>query len=317
MRMMHCNLSITLCVVALVLSIKADPITSYAALGDSYAAGDGAGSSKLLPGSDPVCGRFTDAYPIWISNNSALSISPYEFRNAACGRATTHSIIKDQVPRIADSQIVTLTVGGNEVDFFLVLNECIQQWHPLGSCHNQLVASKKAIESSKFIADYNLMIREAVSKLAPGARLFVTGYATFFNEFTEQCNFVTFSKTRPDNYLTNELRAKFNSLVQLLNGVIQAAAEAHGAEYVDIDSIFEGHRFCEEGVDEPVQREATWFFTLKYDQSDMTLKGAGSQTAMGNPFEDFYDLTRVFHPTGLGHKAIHQAIVKKILGEAA
>ena len=155
-----------------------------------------------------------------------------------------------------------------------------------------------------------------MGRLAPGARLLVTGYATFFNEMTEQCNHATFSKTNPNNRLTNELRGRFNSLVRLLNSVIKAAAEAHNAEYIDIDSVFAGHRFCEEGVVEPAERDDTWFFTLKYDHEDGIAKKSNLQNVLGNPFKEFYDLTRVFHPTGLGHKAIHEAIITQILDHA-
>ena len=35
-------------------------------------------------------------------------------------------------------------------------------------------------------------------------------------------------------------------MVRLINDVIKAAVEAHEAIYVDVDRLFEGHRFCEE-----------------------------------------------------------------------
>ena len=47
---------------------------SYAALGDSYASGDGAGSSKLLPNWDISCGRFSEAYPVQLANSTNLEI---------------------------------------------------------------------------------------------------------------------------------------------------------------------------------------------------------------------------------------------------
>jgi len=303
------------CTISLSSVSASKRITSYTALGDSYASGDGAGSSKLLPG-DSLCGRFSGAYPIWIANSSSTAISPYEFRNAACGGATTLDIIAKQLSSIEDSQIVTLTVGGNEVDFFLILNECIHQWHPISNCDAQLVNSKKKIESGTFISNYNTMVREAVTRLAPGARLLITGYATFFNEVTEQCNTVSFSKTQPQNVLSNELRARFNSLVRLLNAVIRAAAEAHGATYIDIDAVFEGHRFCEEGVVEPADRDDTWFFTLNYDHNRELSRPADIQTTINNPFKEFFDLTRVFHPTGLGHKKIQEEILTHVLEHA-
>ena len=81
----------------------------------------------------------------------------------------------EQLDDMEDSQIVTLTVGGNEVDFFLILNECIHQWHPLLDCDSQLVKSKKVIESGTFIH----------VSLVPNMRLYSQSHLRCF-EFSKQ-----------------------------------------------------------------------------------------------------------------------------------
>lgn len=302
-----------ICVLTLpTLSAYASPhsgaITSYTALGDSYASGDGAGSSSWIPRGDPLCGRFSDAYPVRIANSSILSIDPKKFRNAACGGASSVSILLTQLSSIQDSKITTLTVGGNEVDFFTILNECVHQWRPLRTCDAQLKASEDKIEDPNLSRNFNNMLYYGVKRLSTGARLLVTGYATVFNEETTQCDPATFSVRDPDNFLSRELRARFNNLVRGLNEKIRNAAEAQGAEYVDIDTALEGHRFCEEGVVEPdTMREETWLFNLKYENKNdnQMLKEMDhnqhifeEQTLSPNPVGDFFDLTRVFHPTG-------------------
>jgi hypothetical protein len=100
-------------------------IVSYAALGDLYAIGAGAGFLQLPPHLDVGCGRFSEAYPVQVAKSSSLEIEESQFRNLAYGGASTASVLHGQVLYIGDSRIVTLTVGGNEVDFFAVLNECI------------------------------------------------------------------------------------------------------------------------------------------------------------------------------------------------
>ena len=292
-------------------------ITSYAALGDSYASGDGAGSTKVLPHFDVGCGRFSDAYPVQLANSSALDVQESAFLNLACGGQSTLTVLRGQVPQITDSQLVTLTVGGNEADFFAVLNECIHQWRPISSCDKEWRKSRSLIESTEFIDNYGKLVKGAVQNLKPGARLFITGYARFFNDETEQCSHITFSRTDPNNLLTCAMRAKFNDLISKLNDVIKAAAETFDAKYIDIDSIFEGHRFCEEDVLEPdPHRDETWFFNLKY-KNEASLFGEDRPGPMHNgildPIKDFFDLTRTFHPTSLGHTAIKNEILRQIL----
>ena len=305
---------------ALTFAAPRSKVSSYAALGDSYASGDGAGSSKLLPNFDISCGRFSGAYPVHVANETSLAISPSSFKNLACGGSSTTSVSRWQVPLISDSDVVTLTVGGNEVDFFVLLNECVHQWRPYSSCEAELDKSRSLIESTGFISSYGNMIRGIMEKLKPNARLLVTGYATFFNEESDQCSHISFSRTKPDNLLTKSLRREFNNLVRLLNDVISSTCAASGAEYIDINQVFEGHRFCERGVVEPSKRDETWFFNIDYDDNS----GLGSdaifvtqedhQKRLPGPIKDFFDLTRTFHPTDAGHRAIANCLVAHMTG---
>lgn len=306
------------CILALTLAVCSRlaraTLTTYAALGDSYAAGDGAGSSRWLPHLDPACGRFSDAYPAQLANNGSLSIE--HFRNVACGGATTTSILYKQMFSLRGADLVTIQVGGNEVDFFPVLNECIQQWRPLSTCDREVNRARSLIQSSRFVQAFDNMVKHAAGKTNIGEHLLILGYARFFNAETEQCNHVSFSKTNPANILSNELRASFNDLVTMLNVVIEASARAHGATYVDTDTLFEGHRFCEEGVDEPRSDwDGTWFFresptSAAEETAYAAVVGVSYQQKMGlsNPFKRFSDLTRTFHPTRRGHLAIARHI---------
>ena len=146
-------------------------IESYAALGDSYAAGAGAGSHKSYPILDGLCARFSDAYPVQVANSSSLDIQEHQFRNLACGGSSTSRVLEDQVPCISDSQIVTLTVGGVEVDFLATLNECVHQWRPFSTCEKALEKSRGLMQSSKFIESYDKLLKGAVQNLDPGARI--------------------------------------------------------------------------------------------------------------------------------------------------
>jgi lysophospholipase L1-like esterase len=284
-------------------------ITTYTSLGDSYAAGSGAGTNK-----GSLCSPFSYSYPVQL----VKAIGPVRFHGAACGGASTSSVIWDQLSWIGDSDLVTLTVGGNEVGFFSVLNECVYQWAPQGTCDSELPKSRRLIESSRFIEGYSKMVKLSLQRIKPKGRLLVTGYATFFNEETTACDGVTFSRTDPEQFLTRQLRRELNDLVRMLNHVIRSAAEASGAEYVDIDQMFKGHRFCEEGVSEPNNsRSETWFFNLHYDSASARKSEASHQAHSQEVFSVrlgkwYVDVARVFHPTKEGHGGIRDAIVNQL-----
>ncbi|ETN41434.1 uncharacterized protein HMPREF1541_03370 [Cyphellophora europaea CBS 101466] len=283
----------------------------YAALSDSYAAGDGAGSPRLPPHREFGCGRFDGAYPVLLANNFSLLIPPSGFTNVACGGASSTSVRTTQVPYIGDADFVTVTVGGNEIDFFVVLNACVHQWFPGGDCDAEIVRAREAVQAGTLLRRYGEMIAAAKKTMKDDARLLVTGYARFFNSQTTQCDHVSFSRRDPDRVLSREMRVQFNAIVGMLNDVIEASAEAHGASYVDIDQVFDGHRFCEEGVVEPSSTNQTWFFNLEYPQP-RTAPSAGQHVLPG-PIKDYLDMTRAFHPNALGHKAIAEKIAQLIL----
>ncbi|KAJ9654938.1 hypothetical protein H2198_006120 [Neophaeococcomyces mojaviensis] len=319
MQILSCYLNILSTLPCFALA-KVLTVQSYAALGDSYAAGDGAGSSRFLPNLDITCGRFSGAYPVQIANSSHLNVQPFEFWNVACGGATTKSVILKQLTYVNGVDLVTIQVGGNEVDFFPVLNECIQQWRPLSTCDRALTRARRLIQSTYFVETFHNMVAHAAKKMNGRGLLLILGYAKFFDAETEQCNSATFSKTNPANVLSNELRRTFNGLVVMLNDIIRASAEASGAVYVDVDGLFEGHRFCEEGVEEPrPDWEGTWFFREKGQKSKDVLQQLlfepdrriqePKQLSWPNPLKEFADLTRTFHPTPNGHVAIAEKVV--------
>ena len=95
----------------------------YVALGDSYAAGVGAFS--YLPGTvESKCYRATDGYAEKIAAATHLSL---EF--PACMGAKVHDLMEGKKAQLrtvgVDTQLVTLSIGGNDVGFSTVLQSCI------------------------------------------------------------------------------------------------------------------------------------------------------------------------------------------------
>src|SRR5436190_8715465 len=90
--------------------------TVYAAVGDSYSSGVGAGSY----GSSGSCYRSSKAYAqLWTNAHAGTSLS-----FLACSGARTGDVINQANSIPAGTTLVTVTVGGNDAGFTDVITTC-------------------------------------------------------------------------------------------------------------------------------------------------------------------------------------------------
>lgn len=89
----------------------------YVAMGSSFAAGSGIDESK--PGSPARCGRSVSNYAALVAEHFNLALD-----DQTCGGATTESILAPwgelpaQIDAVnADTRLVTITVGGNDIGY--------------------------------------------------------------------------------------------------------------------------------------------------------------------------------------------------------
>ena len=179
-------------------------------------------------------------------------------------------------------QIATLTAGGDDVEFLWLILYCILQFFKNNPCDEQITRSRGILESDKLYNSLDYVIKNAlirgIKAAGPGFKLFVTGYAHFFNEDSDQCDNTCFSYWDPkcDNSrkLDKDLRKRLNQLAKDLNQKIQDVVknnEQWDVEYADYDVEFGGHRFCEEGSTEPDDNNpGIWFFHLNTEGNGRT-----------------------------------------------
>lgn len=89
-------------------------IKKFAAIGDSYSAGIGAGSRLGSFGTpDWLCSRYDHAYPNLMNQSPMLGDpSKRTFEFYSCSGAVVSEIVNDQLPRISSGQdIITLSAG--------------------------------------------------------------------------------------------------------------------------------------------------------------------------------------------------------------
>lgn len=259
-------------------------IRSWAALGDSFASGIGAGT-RLTGLGDWFCSRYDSSYPSVINASPSLGDSTGRtFQYYACSGAITTDVTTKQIPSLMTPlpQMVTLTIGGNDANLKDILRACIYQWNRdvQLDCDKTLAASQAAIDAPSFASNFDDLLNALKPKLADASsRIYWTGYAHFWDVSTNQCDGVTWAfKYNYGNrqYLTQARRTTMNGLVDAVNQKIQDAVGRFGSQAVyvpwtaNVDFIT-GH-FCEPGVNEwsAINREQTAFYEWGSDLDDLS-----------------------------------------------
>ena len=263
-------------------------------MGDSYAAGIGAGSIDHYT---DACLRYLSAYGPVLQNDA---IHAEKFNYVACVGETFDAIIKNQFidstinpytrPVWGDKpEFVTLSMGGNDIGFKELVTRCIYDMTQFTSldCQTVIGQSRAKLEDPDFITGAVDVINKAIQKaqskgLPPSFKVFVVGFAQFFNEQRPQCDtqwlyvpkiLHPISQSDRGANLTTPLRQQLNLLARDLNIHLKTAVmranitSPNQAFFVDWDAQYTGHRFCDRDEPNPADPE-TWFFT--FDSTDET-----------------------------------------------
>ncbi|KAK6065489.1 hypothetical protein SCUP515_11205 [Seiridium cupressi] len=251
---------------------------TWGAIGDSW--GSGVGYDILgrtdYDGNKDQCLRINHAYSVqvhqdqsWVPENKVQ-----DFSFTACSGARLVNMGAEpfngyiQMNEVGTQpDIVTMQAGGNDAGFYNVASSCIFHdnlrdygpvWpNPDGDCVKAIDAVRSFVNdrTRKFTSDTvaDILDHDSV-KINPNFRLYVIGYAHFFNvdDGSTWCNDQTFSlfwntQAQPQKLLLG-LRRSINDLVEILNQQIQRAVDDfkdRGVGYIDITKRFDGGRFCE------------------------------------------------------------------------
>ncbi|MEU2429729.1 SGNH/GDSL hydrolase family protein [Streptomyces sp. NPDC007861] len=195
----------------------------YVALGDSYSSGLGAGAYLSDSGD---CKRTNRAYPaLWAAANA-----PTSFAFTACSGAVTTDVTASQLgPVTSATDLVSITIGGNDAGFADVMTTCVLQSE--STCISRVNQAKQYVDSTlpgRLDAVYS-----AIRSKAPAAHVVVLGYPRFY-QLNGNC--VT--------GLTENERAAINGGADHLNAAIAKRAADHGYTFADVVPAFTGHEIC-------------------------------------------------------------------------
>lgn len=143
-------------------------------LGDSYSSGNGAGNYY-----DFVCWRSSTAWGERYADMVRAKGITVNVRNNACGAATvTGGItppIVEQVKAITpETDLVLVTIGGNDVGFANIVVQCFIPFADPNRCRQAVSSGKNAIP--RVTQQAIDVMRDARTRLRPGAKVAVMSY---------------------------------------------------------------------------------------------------------------------------------------------
>jgi lysophospholipase L1-like esterase len=219
-------------------------VKRYVALGDSYAAGTG-----LSQQTDAECKRSSGSYPSWL----AETYKPAVFKDVTCSGATTHSLWNKQgsaAPQVEaltkDTDLVTVTLGGNDLGFSDVLTTCVlaglstREGTP---CRDELLRSGKNLDAD--FANLSTRVPDMLTDIkrrSPEARVVVVGYPNPFPTDGSSCGSSVPLAKGDVTWL--------NQTTNRLNLLLETAAYIKQAEFVETSSLFRGKDMCQPSAEQ-------------------------------------------------------------------
>lgn len=277
--------------VVFVPTTNAQTVPKFVSLGDSFSSGNGA---DIVPGQ--VIGN-TSVYDPATNNatnqclRSSKSYAPllaaekgYALTQVACSGATTDNILSvgqfNEAPQISavtpDTQLVTLTIGGNDIGFVplvacVLTTNCTAASPEVVNINSQLTTLPQKITN----------VLNAIKVNAPNAQIRIAGYPQIVPNTTSNA-----IGCQP--WLAKSEQTLANTIEQQLNGVLQTAAAQTGNNVKYVDPFAATSPF--------MQRDLVG---LTRDACSLS-----AARAINGVRADFSSSS--FHPNILGHRAYQQ-----------
>lgn len=218
----------------------------WVALGDSFSSGEG-----IPKFANQTCHRSYHAYPWLAAERLQAHVPGYrvQFNFKACSGAKIDDVaskaqhgwpnyVEPQLDNVnSGTDVVTITIGGNDLDFSRVITDCIVD--PLPCLTKRSAAKNDQNVRSQGVRLYKLYkkLRGAIN---PNGHVFVLGYPELFPK-------------KKDAWLNgrfcgglvglDEIQGA-HDLTDKANSVIHQAADAAGVLYVDSTARFRKHEIC-------------------------------------------------------------------------
>ena len=239
----------------------------YAGLGDSYTAGVGTGSYR-----ETTCYRSDASYVPYVANHLNLHKPTF----GACGGAVTDDFYNANASKgepaqldyiTSDTDRITFTIGGNDVDFVGVLSECANSpVHTGYGCATNATLNADLNSRLGALAGQNgglihgrpihslSSVYQSIHAKSPDAKLYVGGYPHLFGGNVANydansgapggamCTMTPITISYADAQWMNSKADDLNQVIQ--DAVADAQGEGVDVTYVP-PALFAGHGLCD------------------------------------------------------------------------
>ncbi|BAS10691.1 lipase 1 [Arthrobacter sp. Hiyo4] len=155
-------------------------------------------------------------YPVLADNLRNVQLNA----NAGCSGYTAGAVAGTVPASVAGAEVITITVGANDVGTTGILLACLPAPTSL-ECGGALAAAQAKLTEGSLATSLLTMVG-AIRSQAPNAKIVLTGYPRLF---------------APDH----PFALVANPMVDGLNGVIAGVAAGTESQFVDVRSAFAGH----------------------------------------------------------------------------
>ncbi|WCN05045.1 SGNH/GDSL hydrolase family protein [Streptomyces sp. M92] len=250
----------------------------YVALGDSFSSGLG-----IPEPTDSACGRSSANYPTVVARATEAA----SFTDVTCaGAATSHMTSpQDSVPPQLDAlrpdtTLVTLGIGGNDLDLTGVITRCVLLGYlaPQGAPCKQsytLLGTDEIGSRIEAVAPRLDAVLDEIRVRSPQARVLLVGYPAIFPDDGSACRETVALAEGDFPWLRDRTKQ--------LNTVLARQASLHGAGFADAYGPSVGHDVC---------RPAG----VRWIEPEETAAAAG------------------FHPNAAGHRSTADAVLAALTG---
>jgi hypothetical protein len=221
------------------------PVINYVALGSSFASGFG--QTPYEPGTigTLICGRSLQDYPQQVSATLHLSLT-----DVTCGGATTANIldtpqqgfISPQINAVSiGTKLVTITVGGNDVNYLLDLyrNSCANDASAIDPSFQPFICTPldpAATQTALTTLQQKLVnVVQAVKTKAPRARIILADYLTILPLANRGCAALPLT--------VDQIAYSRNVANQLAADTFRTALQTR-VEYLPLSLLSLGHDAC-------------------------------------------------------------------------
>jgi lysophospholipase L1-like esterase len=214
---------------------------SYVALGDSYSSGSGVSNQV-----DLLCTRSDHNYPSLV----AKTIKPAKVTDVTCGGAVAADMTGNQFlvvpPQFnalkADTQLVTVGIGGNDLPFIEVIGTCglMGVFSPIGApCKGFYTAggTDQLAAKARAVGPKVDSVLKGIRQRSPAAKVVLVGYPAIMPDNGANCWPLVPIAPGDAPYLRD--------ITKLLNTVLSGVAAANGATFVDVYTASIGHDACQ------------------------------------------------------------------------